>query len=39
MVKRWTIVTGWVVLGFGLGSFVGLSAGAAVLWALGILAI
>jgi hypothetical protein len=39
MIKRWTVITGWVVLGFGLGSFIGLSASAAALWALGALAI
>jgi len=39
MIKRWTVVAGWVVLGLGLGSFIGLSASAAALWALGVLAI
>jgi len=37
MIKRWTIVSGWVVLGFGFGSFLGLSVTAAALWALGVL--
>jgi hypothetical protein len=39
MIKRWTFVAGWIVLGFGLCSFIGLSASAAVLWALGVLAV
>jgi hypothetical protein len=39
LLKRWTIVVGWVVLGFGFCSFVGLSASAAALWILGVLAI
>jgi hypothetical protein len=37
--KRWTVVVGWVVLGFGFCSFTGLSASAAALWILGVLAI
>jgi hypothetical protein len=37
--KRWTVVVGWVVLGFGFCSFIGLSASAAALWILGVLAI
>jgi hypothetical protein len=39
MIKRCIVVAGWVVFSFGLGSFIGLSASAAVLWALGVLAI
>jgi hypothetical protein len=39
ILKRWTVVVGWVVLGFGFCSFIGLSAGAAALWVLGVLAI
>jgi hypothetical protein len=39
MIKRWTFFAGWIVLGFGLCSFIGLSASAAVLWALGVLAV
>lgn len=39
VIKRWTFVAGWVVLGLGFCSFIGLSVSAAVLWALGVLAI
>jgi hypothetical protein len=39
LLKRWTVVVGWVVLGFGFCSFIGLSASAAALWVLGMLAI
>ena len=37
--KRWTVVVGGGVLGFGFCSFTGLSASAAALWILGVLAI
>jgi hypothetical protein len=39
ILKRWTVVVGWVVLVSGFCSFIGLSASAAVLWAFGVLAI
>jgi hypothetical protein len=39
VIKRCTVVAGWAVLGLGFCSFVGLSASAAVLWVLGVLAI
>jgi hypothetical protein len=39
ILRRWTVVVGWIVLGFGFGSFIGLSASAAALWILGVLAI
>jgi hypothetical protein len=39
LLKRWTAVVGWVLLGFGFFSFIGLSATAAALWVLGVLAI
>jgi hypothetical protein len=39
MIKRWTVAAGWIVLGFGFCSFIGLSASAMVLWALGVLAV
>jgi hypothetical protein len=38
VIKRCTLVAGWVALGFGFCSFIGLSATAAVLWVLGVLA-
>lgn len=39
IIKRCTAVAGWVVLGLGFCSFIGLSATAAVLWVLEVLAI
>lgn len=38
LIKRSTLVAGWMLLGLGFCSFIGLSATAAVLWALGVLA-
>jgi hypothetical protein len=39
VIERWTVVAGWVVLSLGFCSFIGLSACAAVLWVLGVLAL